>query len=231
MSLTVEHLDAGYGGTQVLRDVTLVVPTGTVVALLGPNGAGKTTLLRACAGLLAPTRGRILLAGDDVTGSEPHDLVRRGVCLVPEGRAVFPTLTVRENLRLFSDRATDTVDRAVTAFPLLARKVNQIAGTLSGGEQQMVALARAYLVEPSYVLLDEVSMGLAPKIVDEIFESLHVLTRTGTAMLLVEQYVHKALDMADLVYVLTKGSVSFAGEAAETDPDTLAASYLGAVVS
>jgi len=226
VSLQVSAMSAGYGGTEVLRDVDLVVPEGRVVALLGPNGAGKTTLLRACSGLLRPTRGRVLLDGDDVTAATPHELVRRGLCHVPEGRAVFPSLTVAENLRLLSSR-DDAVDRAAEAFPVLRDRLGQVAGTMSGGEQQMLALVRAYLTEPRYVLLDEVSMGLAPKVVDEIFTMLGRLAGSGVALLLVEQYVARALELADLVYVLRKGRVAFCGEPAELDADALAASYLG----
>jgi len=213
----------------VLRGVDLVVPPGCVVALLGPNGAGKTTLLRTSSGLLPATSGCILVDGAVVTSSSPHGMVRHGICHVPEGRAVFPTLTVAENLRLLGD--PDGVDlevRAIDAFPALGRKLNQAAGTMSGGEQQMLALARAYLTTPSYVLLDEVSMGLAPTIVDVIFEFLARLAATGVALLVVEQYVHKALELADFAYVLTKGRVAFAGEASELDPDALADVYLGA---
>ena len=228
MSIAMRGVSAGYGSTQVLRDVTLVVPAGTVVALLGPNGAGKTTLLRACSGLLRPTRGSIHVDGVDATQASPHALVALSVCHVPEGRAVFPSLTVAENLRLLGGGSGDRIDRAVEAFPMLGRKLAQIAGTMSGGEQQMLALARSYLRNPAYVLLDEVSMGLAPKVVDEIFDYLTRLAATGAALLLVEQYVHKALALADLAYVINKGRITFAGEASELDPDALAESYLGA---
>jgi branched-chain amino acid transport system ATP-binding protein len=227
MSLALQGVSGGYGNTQVLRDVHLVVPAGGVVALLGPNGAGKTTLLRMCSGLLHPMRGTIWVDGTDATMAAPHALVALGVCHVPEGRAVFPSLTVAENLRLLGGRGSDAVDRAVDAFPVLGRKLTQTAGTMSGGEQQMLALARSYLRDPSYVLLDEVSMGLAPKVVDEIFEYIGHLTASGAALLLVEQYVHKALELADFAYVINKGHITFAGEASELDADSLAASYLG----
>jgi branched-chain amino acid transport system ATP-binding protein len=227
MNFEVRGVTASYGAENVLEDVSIVIPSGRVVALLGPNGAGKTTLLRTCSGLLPPRRGKLVLDGTDVTAATPHGLQNAGLCHVPEGRAVFPSLTVAENLRLLSGGAPDAVERAAAAFPVLARKLQQPAGTMSGGEQQMLALSRAYLTAPRYVLLDEVSMGLAPKVVDEIFDFLHQLAQSGAALLLVEQYVHKALDMADLVYVLGKGRIRFAGEASEVDPDALAASYLG----
>jgi branched-chain amino acid transport system ATP-binding protein len=218
---------AGYGGTEVLRDVDLVVPRGTVVALLGANGAGKTTLLRTASGSLRASVGSVTLDGADVTHATPHELVARGLCLVPEGRAVFPSLTVGENLRLLGGSAPGALERAVEAFPVLKGRLEQVAGTLSGGEQQMLALSRAYATEPAYVLLDEVSMGLAPKVVDQIFGFLAQLAARGTALLLVEQYVAKALALADFAYVLTRGRVTFCGEPAELDAEALASSYLG----
>lgn len=228
MSLHVVGVDASYGQTDVLRSVDLVVPSGVVVALLGPNGAGKTTLLRCCSGLLPARRGRITLDGSDVTVASPHDLVARGLCHIPEGRAIFPSLTVEENLHLLADDAGSApVEAAVEAFPVLAQKLAQRAGTMSGGEQQMLALARAYVTEPRFVLLDEVSMGLAPQVVDEIFDFLTRLVASGVALLVVEQYVAKALDLADLVYVMQRGSIVFAGESSELDADTIAESYLG----
>ncbi|MBV8692120.1 MAG: ABC transporter ATP-binding protein [Actinobacteria bacterium] len=209
----------------MLRDVTLRVPDGTVVALLGPNGSGKTTLLRVAAGLLDPSGGRVVLDGDDVTTLAPHQRRARGVCLVPEGRGVFPALTVRENLRVFSRGAG--IDRAVEAFPVLGQRLDQVAGTLSGGEQQMLALSRAYAEDARLVMLDEVSMGLAPKVVDEILAFLARLVAQGTSLLLVEQYVAKALELADYVCVLDRGRLAFAGEGDELSVDDILASYLG----
>jgi branched-chain amino acid transport system ATP-binding protein len=222
-------VDAGYGGTQVLRGVDLVVPPRSIVALLGPNGAGKTTLLRAASGLIRPTGGDIRLDGESVLGLPPHDLCARGLCHVPEGRGVFPALSVRDNLVLQSKPGTEkeSIERAVSAFPRLGERLNQIAGTMSGGEQQMLALARAYIQRPRFVLLDEVSMGLAPKIVDEIFEFLARLAAEGSSLLLVEQYVARALHAADYVYLLNKGQISFAGEVSEVDADAIAAEYVG----
>jgi branched-chain amino acid transport system ATP-binding protein len=247
MSLEVRQASAAYGSTTVLRDITLTVPPGRVVALIGPNGAGKTTLLRLCSGLLPASTGRLLLDGDDVTAATPHELVARGVCHVPEGRGIFPSLSVRENLSLYRrgdpgvrgvpgrnrvrgvpGRNGQSLDRAVDAFPRLGERLDQVAGTMSGGEQQMLALARTLVTSPRYVLLDEVSMGLAPRVVEEIFEFLRRLAEQGVALLLVEQYVQQALAMADLVYILRKGRVAFAGEPDELDVDALAAEYLGA---
>ncbi|MEY2571013.1 MAG: branched-chain amino acid transport system ATP-binding protein [Acidimicrobiaceae bacterium] len=229
MSLRVEAITAGYGANVVLRDIDLIVPRGKVVALLGANGAGKTTLLRVCSGLLAPRRGRVLLDDVDVTHASPHQLAASGLCHIPEGRAVFPSLTVAQNLRLMAKPGdTDVADKATQAFPALGRKLQQRAGTMSGGEQQMLALARAYLIEPSYVLLDEVSMGLAPIVVDTIFEFLGNLAGRGVALLIVEQYVTKALALADLCFVMQNGRLAFAGEPSEIDADAIARSYLGA---
>ena len=227
--LELRNVTAGYDGHVVVRDVDLCVPDGSVVALLGPNGAGKTTLLRAVAGLIPITAGAIRLDGRDVTGWPSHRRAQAGLCLVPEGRGVFPALTVADNLRL---QAPPDVDRAAAAvavrsFPRLGERLAQRAGTMSGGEQQMLALARAYVAAPRVVLLDEVSMGLAPKIVDEIFDHLRGLAERGVTLLLVEQYVTRALELADYVYVLNKGQVSFAGEPGQVDEASVTSSYLG----
>ncbi len=227
--LELRGLDAGYGGTQVLRKVDLVVPDGSIVALLGPNGAGKTTLLRAASGLIRPMAGEVRLGGEDVTAMAPHDLCARGLCHVPEGRGIFPSLTVKDNLILQSKagKESESIERAVSAFPRLGERLAQLAGTMSGGEQQMLALARAYVQRPRFVLLDEVSMGLAPKIVDEIFDFLGRLAAEGSALLLVEQYVTRALAAADYVYLLGRGRVTFAGEVSEVDAEAIAEEYVG----
>ena len=229
--LELRNVVAGYGSTRVLRDVTLAVPGGSVVALLGANGAGKTTLLRVAAGLLRPESGQLLVDGADVTGRPPHKLVGRGVCHVPEGRGIFGSLTVRENLLVQSRRGEEkeAVERAASAFPVLGNRLDQVAGTMSGGEQQMLALARAYVQRPTMVLLDEVSMGLAPRVVDEIFEFLRLLAGQGASLLLVEQYVTKALALADYVYLLHRGEIAFAGEPGELDGTDLFARYMGHV--
>ena len=228
--LELRGVTAGYQGHVVLRNVTLKVPDHAVVALLGPNGAGKTTLLRVASGVLVPSSGEVLIDGDDVTGRPPDELAAMGVCHVPEGRGVFPTLTVRENLRLQAPRDVDVDTMAAVAavFPRLVERLDQTASTLSGGEQQMLALAHAYVAEPSVVLLDEVSMGLAPTIVDVIFDYLRKLAAVDRALLVVEQYVARALELADYVYVLRKGEVEFAGDPGELGDDAILASYLGA---
>jgi branched-chain amino acid transport system ATP-binding protein len=225
----LRNIYAGYEGSTVVRDVSLVVPDQAVVALVGPNGAGKTTLLRVASGLLPSTNGQLLLDGNDVTGWESDRLSRAGVCHVPEGRGVFAGLSVRDNIRLQAPPWVDrkAIAQAASAFPRLGERLDQAAGTMSGGEQQMLALAHAYVGEPRVVLLDEVSMGLAPLIVDEIFEHLKRLAQAGRSLLLVEQYVARALELADYVYVLRRGQVEFAGEPFELGTDAILASYLG----
>jgi branched-chain amino acid transport system ATP-binding protein len=223
-------ITAGYGDAPVLRNVTLKVPAGSKVALIGPNGAGKTTLLRVASGLLTPQRGRVLLDGDDLTGRSSDQCAGRGVCHVPEGRGVFPHLTVAEHLRLFArpGEEAEARARAVEVFPRLGERLGQLVGTMSGGEQQMVALARAYVRRPRIVLLDEVSMGLAPKVVDEIFAFLDRMAAEGASLLLVEQFVTKALAIADFVFLLAKGQVDFVGEPSELADDDIFTRYAGA---
>lgn len=230
MKLELANVTAGYGDSDALRDVTLVVPPQTVVALLGANGAGKTTLLRVASGLVQTRTGQVKVDGRNVSHYSATEFTRTGVCHVTEGRSVFPSLSVRENLTLFARRRDlgEAIEMAVDAFPKLGDRMKQIAGTLSGGEQQMLALTRAYVSGAQTVLLDEVSMGLAPIVVEEIFAFLHKLRDRGTSLLLVEQYVSKALEVADHVYVLSRGRVAFAGETSEVDADALAESYLGA---
>ena len=231
--LEVQELTAGYGRTTVLRDVSLRIETATVDALLGPNGAGKTTLLRTVAGLLRPASGSVRLNGVDITADAPFQRARAGVCLIPEGRGIFPSLTVNENLLLQRQRSArlQGIDRAFEAFPILRDRRNQMAGTMSGGQQQMLAVARCYLSSPSIILLDEVSMGLAPLIVDQIFDSLMRLASEGIAILLVEQYVNLALDLASTVHLLNRGELTFSGPASELDDERVLNDYLGANVA
>lgn len=229
-ALAVRGVTAGYGRTTVLRDISLTVPTSSVVAIVGPNGAGKTTTLRVVAGLVKPQSGRVLVGDEDVTRLSPAQRSRAGICLIPEGRGVFPNLTVRENLRLQVPpwRSGASFDAAVDAFPVLGQRMDQSAGSLSGGQQQMLAVARAFLAEPSVAVLDEVSMGLAPKVIDHIYAGLRKLTASGIALLLVEQYVARALEMADRVVLLDRGTVSFDGPASALDEGTIMSSYLHA---
>jgi branched-chain amino acid transport system ATP-binding protein len=230
MRLELAGITAGYGELTALRDIDLTVPGGSVVALLGPNGAGKSTLLSVASGLVRPRSGTVRLDGVDCTGSGPDRRARLGVCHVTEGRAVFGGLTVRDHLRIFAaaGEGAAATERVMDAFPRLGGRLDQPAGTMSGGEQQMLALARAYVSRAPVVLLDEVSLGLAPVLVDEIFDFLRRLASEGTTLLIVEQYVSKALALADLVYLLVRGRISYAGEATEFVDGDVFAQYLGA---
>jgi branched-chain amino acid transport system ATP-binding protein len=225
----LDHIVAGYGDATVLRGVSLIVPPGRVVALLGPNGAGKTTLLKVASGLKRPMGGDVFIDGQCMTGRAGDAYARAGVCHIPEGRGIFRSMTVRDNLLLQSPPGleAESLERAIDVFPRLGERLSQVAGTLSGGEQQMLALTRAYVSNPSIVLLDEVSLGLAPRIVDEIFEFLRRITGSGTSLLLVEQYVSRALEIADFVFLLNQGEVVFAGESGEVDENRVFSAYTG----
>jgi branched-chain amino acid transport system ATP-binding protein len=221
---------AGYGGIRVLHGVDLSVGAGQVVALLGPNGAGKTTTLRAAAGVLPVESGRLLLAGRDATGASPRDLARAGVCLIPEGRGVFPNLSVRDNLLMmtFTGRSRAEVEEiAYARFPVLAKNSSRAAGTLSGGEQQMLALARGLATDPAVLLLDELSMGLAPLVVARLYEHVAEIARQGVAVLVVEQFAAAVLDIADHAAVLVRGRVAHQMRPDDGSHAELAALYLG----
>ena len=231
-------LSARYGAVAALRDVSLEVRAGELVALIGANGAGKSTLLRAIAGLVAPAAGRVTLDGRDVTGQAPEAMIRAGVALVPERRRVFAPLTVLDNLELggyalprgrdFRSRLEAGVEEAYRLFPVLRRRRDQLAGTLSGGEQQMLAIGRALMTRPRLLLCDEPSLGLAPLVVAEIMRLLSTLREAGTTILLVEQNARMALRSADRAYVLEVGSVVLSGAAADLlEDDQLKAAYLG----
>ena len=227
--LELRDVWAGYGETTVLRGVDITVPRSSVVAVLGPNGAGKSTLLRAASGLIKIRRGELLVDGDDLTGGSPSELVKRGLCHIPDPRGIFKSLTVEENLTLQAPRrkAKESIAKAVDVFPRLGERLSQRAGTMSGGEQQMLAVARAYVQDPTVVLLDEVSTGLAPVVVDEIFVFLERIVATGTALLLVEQFVHRALALAQQVYVLDRGIIRLSGRADELTEEQIFHSYAG----
>jgi branched-chain amino acid transport system ATP-binding protein len=231
--LELRGVSGGYGRHTVLRDVNLMVPDNSVVALLGANGAGKSTLLRIASGLLPARSGQVLLDGVDVTRWPAYRLARAGVCHVPEGRGIFRALSVRDNLRLQAPRSADlrAIPTATAAFPRLGERLGQQAGTLSGGEQRMLALAHPYLADSRMILLDEVSIGLAPKIVDMLFEHLHNLAAGGASLLLVEQYVGRALKLADYAYILRKGRIIFAGEPRQLTSERVLVSYLGETAS
>jgi len=227
-TLELSGITGGYGSTTVLRDVSLSVPRGSVVALLGPNGAGKSTTMRMASGLLRPQQGRVMLEGRDVTRATPSRRARLGICHVMEGRSIFPSLSVRENLRLQAPRHTsmsDVLDRTEQEFPQLALRRKQIAGTLSGGEQQMLALMRAYLSNPKVVLVDEASLGLAPVLVDQIFDFLAQIARDGVSLLIVEQYAERVLAIATTAYLLNQGSVVHSGPAQDLDEAQVFALY------
>jgi len=234
----VGGLSARYGRVAALRDVSLEVRAGELVALIGANGAGKSTLLRTIAGLVAPAAGRVALDGRDVTGQAPEAMIRAGVALVPERRRVFAPLTVLDNLELggyalprgrdFRGRLEAGVEEAYRLFPVLRQRRDQLAGTLSGGEQQMLAIGRALMTRPRLLLCDEPSLGLAPLVVAEIMRLLSTLRASGTTILLVEQNARMALRAADRAYVLEVGSVVLSGPAADLlEDDQLKAAYLG----
>jgi branched-chain amino acid transport system ATP-binding protein len=219
--LTLENVNVYYGGIHALRDVSLTVNQGEVVTLIGANGAGKSTTLRAITGLLSPRSGRVRFEGTDITGWAPHKLVARGISMSPEGRGVFANLTVLENLEmgayLTKSKATiaNDVERGFTLFPRLRERTKQRAGTLSGGEQQMLAIARALMSHPKLLLLDEPSLGLAPIVCQTIFSTIEDIKATGTTVLLVEQNANAALKHSDRGYVLETGQVILEGSAAE----------------
>jgi branched-chain amino acid transport system ATP-binding protein len=237
--LTINNLFAGYGKVQVLHGISMQVPKGKVVTLIGSNGAGKTTTMRAISGMIAPTGGEITLSGKRIDGLESYDIARLGLAHSPEGRRVFATMTVTDNLRLGAfPRYTGSrpkgdveadLERAMELFPRLKERRMQLAGTLSGGEQQMLAMARAVMLNPDVVLLDEPSMGLAPILVEEVFRIISRLKSEGVTMLLVEQFAAAALAVADYGYVLENGHISVHGPATQLrDDHAVKAAYLGA---
>ena len=223
--LELAGVEAGYGKTLVVHDIDIQVPPASVVALIGANGAGKTTLLSTASGLLQPVRGAVLVDGVDVTREQPHQRVRQGVCLIPEGRGIFRSLTVKENLELQIPPWIDdpSIDPAVEAFPLLRDRMHQVAGSLSGGQQQMVAVGRGLMSRPSCLLLDEPSLGLAPLVSRQIFRALVSLREaTGLSVILVEQDAEAALRIADRGYVMQRARIvlSGTGVALRADPLT-----------
>ena len=237
--LLVEDLHAGYGMSEVLTGLSLEVKAGTVVALIGANGAGKTTTMRAISGALRPTRGRIVLDGREVQGLDASRIARLGLAHAPEGRKVFGPLSVEDNLLLgaytrlprffgFRRRAKEDLARVYDLFPRLHDRARQAAGTLSGGEQQMLAIGRALMARPKIMLLDEPSMGLAPVIVQEVFRTIRRLKASGITLLLVEQFARSALEVADYAYVMERGRTALHGTPADLHRDErVLAAYLG----
>ena len=231
--LVARGVHVHYGLSRALADVSLELPEGSSLAVVGANGAGKSSLARALSGLVTPVAGEVHFAGQDVTGWAPEKIRRLGLAYIPEGRGVFPTLSVFDNLRI-AVRWLDTkaerragIERVVDLFPVLAKRRSQRAGTLSGGEQQMLSLARGLAVRPRVLIADEMSLGLAPMIVDAMFEQLQAARDAGVTIVLIEQFVHRALDFADQVIVLRKGSVAWAGAAASIDQRAILDQYMG----
>jgi branched-chain amino acid transport system ATP-binding protein len=230
--LSVQNLDVRYGSVQALFDVTVEVPAGSVVAVLGANGAGKSTFARAVSGLVPSFGGAITFEGQDITKAKPHEIRRAGLVHIPEGRGIFPGLSVQENLRMAvrrvgtPDERKSAVTHAYEMFPRLADRRTQRAGTLSGGEQQMLALARALAVPPKLIIADEMSLGLAPLVVDFVFESIERASQDGVTIVLIEQFIHRALGLASQCVILKQGSVAWTGAADNARQEVLDR-YLG----
>jgi branched-chain amino acid transport system ATP-binding protein len=231
--LEVTNLSAGYGKVPVLRSVSFNIQPGEMVAIIGPNGAGKSTLLKAISGMIKPQGGCIHFEGTDLAGMPPYQVVQKGIAYVPEGGRPFPNMSVLENLEMgaYSNPAllkTGIVDEIYALFPILIKRSKQFARTLSGGERQMLAIARGLVSRPKLIMLDEPSLGVAPKLVDEIYEKIHALKGTGLTVLLVEQNTSYALEIADRGYVLENGQVGLEGPAAElATTDHIRKFYLG----
>jgi len=233
--LRLRNIEARYGRFVALKNISLIVPEGSVVALLGPNGVGKTTMLRTISGMMAPSQGEIVFDGVRIDHAPDHRIAKLGLAHIPEGRGIFPALTVRENLKMAA-YATDGMNgaraRVDELFPVLTQRRDQVAGTLSGGEQQMLSLARAIITEPKLLMVDELSLGLAPRLVAQLFDTLEKIKSDGTTILLVEQYVKYALRLADIVVILHKGKIAFIGEPGELAHEgKLVEAYLGGSVA
>ena len=227
--LELSNIRGGYGAIDVLHGVNLKLEAGQVHALLGPNGAGKTTTLGVCSGQIVPSGGQLLISGREVNGVSSDSLARAGVCLVPEGRGIFPNHTVTENLRMFTHAGasvSDVQEKAFSQFPRLKERRKQIAGTMSGGEQQMLAMSRALAVNPSLLLLDELSMGLAPLIVEELYERVAELAADGISILVVEQFAQAVLGVSTVASIMLHGRITRTGPPAEI-AEELTEAYLG----
>lgn len=219
--LKLQEISCAYGKVQVLRKVSITVKQGSVVSIIGSNGAGKSTVLRTISGLLHPNQGSILYKNEDISQAKPEEIVRKGIIHIPEGRMVFPEFTVKENLMMGAYSRKDTkeiradAERMFDSFPILRNREKQLAATLSGGEQQMLAIARGLMGRPGILMLDEPSLGLAPVIIDSVFSFLRELKKQGTTILLVEQNAMMALELADYAYVLETGTISIEGSGTE----------------
>jgi branched-chain amino acid transport system ATP-binding protein len=234
--LRAENLDVRYGASRALFDVSIDIRAGKILALLGPNGAGKSTFARALSGLIPVTSGKVEFAGDDITKLPAHRRRLVGLTYIPEGRGIFPGLSVLDNLRMAvrqaggRTRREEAIDRAIELFPILGQRRMQRAGSLSGGEQQMLSLARALAVEPKLMIADEMSLGLAPIVVDAVFENVERVRAAGISVLLIEQFIHRALAMADDCVILSRGRVGWSGPAADAGTEVLDR-YLGEATS
>jgi branched-chain amino acid transport system ATP-binding protein len=230
--LRIHDLDTAYGRIEALKGVSLEVAQGSITCLLGPNGAGKTTLMMTIAGVLRPRKGSVHFADEEISSLQPHAVVARGIALVPENRLVFPSMTVLENLHAGAyqrkDRFGGDIERIFARFPRLKERSTQLAGTLSGGEQQMLAVARALMSRPKLLLMDEPSLGLAPLVVEEIFAIIAELHRDGTTIFLVEQNAHMALRVAHRFYLMEQGRVTFSGDPGSlAEDEVIRRAYLG----
>lgn len=230
--LRVQSISSGYYGVPVLVDIDMNVEKSEILGIIGPNGAGKTTLLRTITGLLKPSKGKVYLEDQDITSLPPHEIVRRGMAMVPEGRRVFPNMSVKENLLMGAylirqqPEFKDLLENTYKLFPILREREGQMAGTLSGGQQQMLAVARAMMSGPKLLLLDEPSIGLAPIVVDQLYDALYELSKTEITIVVVEQNIAKVLSMASRAYVLQNGKVVAHGPSAELQKKNLAELYL-----
>ncbi len=232
--LTVDNIHCGYDGVPVIHGISLTVSPGELVAIVGTNGAGKTTMMKTIAGLIKPTRGSITFEGEDITSLPAHQTVKRGISYVPEGRRLFGKLSVRENLELGAYIASDRgeidarLDEVFALFPILKSRADQVAETMSGGEQQMLAIARGIMSKPKLLMLDEMSLGLMPSLVEKMMETIQTIHRAGTTVLLVEQMVQEALEVAHRGYVIQTGRIVISGSSkALLDSDAVRKAYMG----
>jgi len=232
--LGVDDITAGYGEVDVVHDFSMRLDDGEIACVVGPNGSGKSTILKSIVGIVKPRRGRVVLDGYDITGLEPHETLRKGICLLPQGRTAFPMLTVIENLQMGAYIVKDSgevgqrLQRAYDLFPVLAERRNDTANKLSGGEMAMLCIARALMSNPKVILLDEPSLGLAPKVTDHVYEKISEINEKGASVLIVEQNVRKALKTTDYAYVISLGRKKFEGKSeAVANDDRLRELYLG----